>query len=240
MNQLPFEHRLGDWLEEGPARAPEAILDTVLAAVPSIAQRRRWPVIGPRRVQLTVRLRIALAVAAVVVVAVAGSRLFASPGGQVGGPGPGLTSHFSDRYGYAITYPDDWSVREATRSLLVLEPPWAEGGAVDFYGKQALSTGVPGIIVAAVDLPSETSLEEWAAGTVLQTCGRPSAQESVRIGAEPGLLYTFTSCFGLFHLWAVVEHGGSAFHVVWINWPGTESADRKTFDRTLASFSFTE
>jgi hypothetical protein len=35
-----FEDRLDDWLEDGPTNAPDPVLDTVLAAFPSIPQRR--------------------------------------------------------------------------------------------------------------------------------------------------------------------------------------------------------
>jgi hypothetical protein len=41
MNDRPtFEDRLDDWLEDGPADAPDQLLDTVMAAIPSIPQRR--------------------------------------------------------------------------------------------------------------------------------------------------------------------------------------------------------
>lgn len=38
--ESPFEDRLDDWFEGGPTDAPGQLLDTVLAAVPSIPQRR--------------------------------------------------------------------------------------------------------------------------------------------------------------------------------------------------------
>jgi hypothetical protein len=44
-----FDDRLHDWFEDGPTDAPGQVLDTVLAAVPSIPQRRAgWRV--PRRI----------------------------------------------------------------------------------------------------------------------------------------------------------------------------------------------
>jgi len=45
MNQTPdpnFDPRIADWLEDDPDHAPSAVLQTVLAAYPSIPQRRRW------------------------------------------------------------------------------------------------------------------------------------------------------------------------------------------------------
>jgi Tol biopolymer transport system component len=45
MNHPPdptFDQRIADWLEDDPDHAPSAVLQTVLAAYPSIPQRRRW------------------------------------------------------------------------------------------------------------------------------------------------------------------------------------------------------
>jgi hypothetical protein len=41
MSRSTFEHRLSDFIEDGPTTAPPQLLDTVVAAVPSIPQRRR-------------------------------------------------------------------------------------------------------------------------------------------------------------------------------------------------------
>jgi hypothetical protein len=40
-NDPLFDSRIADWLEDDPNRAPGQVLDTILAAVPSISQRRR-------------------------------------------------------------------------------------------------------------------------------------------------------------------------------------------------------
>ncbi len=43
-----FDDRLGNWLDDGPTDAPGQLLDTILAAIPSIPQRRgAWRI--PRR-----------------------------------------------------------------------------------------------------------------------------------------------------------------------------------------------
>src|SRR5262245_4295017 len=62
-----FEPRVADWLEADPAFAPGGTLDTVLAAVPSIPQRRAlrvpWrlpPMFTPARVVLVAALGVAL------------------------------------------------------------------------------------------------------------------------------------------------------------------------------------
>jgi hypothetical protein len=151
---------------------------------------------------------------------------------------PALTTYESARYPYSIGYPANWSVREAIRSLPADEPPWATSDAIDFFSGPASGLNDPGIIVAAAEVPQGTTIEEWAASTVRRTCGTPSAQERVDIGGELGSLLTYASCFQTYHLWAVVLHGTSAFHIVWINYPGTEATDRLLFEDILATFTF--
>jgi hypothetical protein len=68
----PFEDRLDDWMEDGPTRAPDQLLDTVFAAVPSIPQRRgAWrvpwrvsPMLGFARAVAGIAIAIALGSAA--------------------------------------------------------------------------------------------------------------------------------------------------------------------------------
>lgn len=236
MTQLPFEQRLGEWLEEGPARAPDAVLDTVLAAMPSIRQRRPRLVVGGRPVRLTRRLRFALIAAAALVVAVTGVRLFA-PSTQVGGPGVELKTYRSELYRYSLTYPADWSVREATRALRADETPWDFSDAIDLF-----SGPEDEIIVAAATVTPGTTAEAWAASTTLSICGTPTDVEPTVIDHEPGRLYTYAECFGIHHLWAVVVRGGSAFHIVWLHMAGAlePDRDRVRFEEILATFTFTE
>ena len=41
-DDLLFDHRIADWLEQDPKTAPSSALDVVLAAFPSVPQRRTW------------------------------------------------------------------------------------------------------------------------------------------------------------------------------------------------------
>ncbi len=235
MIQRPFEHRLGEWLEEGPVRAPDTTLDTVLAALPSIRQRRPWLVLGGRSVVLSPRVRLALSAAAVVIIALAGVRLLGTFPGPGLSPPIELTTHTSFRYHYSIGYPTGWSVREAARSLRADETPWADGDAVDrFEARDFVRT----IIVAAANVTPGTSPKAWAASTTLAICGIRATEEPITIDGEPGLLYTYDQCYSYFHQWAVVVHGGSAFHIVWLGTSGDREVDRAAFEQVLATFRF--
>jgi len=58
MSRIPmspdFDQRIADWLEADPSVAPPVVLATVVAAAPSIQQRRAWGV--PRRFHTMSRL----------------------------------------------------------------------------------------------------------------------------------------------------------------------------------------
>ncbi|HZT10593.1 MAG TPA: hypothetical protein VFB09_06140 [Actinomycetota bacterium] len=84
-----FDDRLHDWFEEGPTDAPGQVLDTVLAAVPSIPQRRAsWRV--PRRI--SPMFGFARALAGVAIAVGLGTALFfvlrPTPGGVGGEASP--------------------------------------------------------------------------------------------------------------------------------------------------------
>ena len=56
-----FDQRIADWLEDDPNHAPRLAIDTVLAAYPSIPQRRAWRVPW-RYITMTIPMRLATAV----------------------------------------------------------------------------------------------------------------------------------------------------------------------------------
>jgi len=81
--EVELDRRIEAWLDEGPDRAPDALLASTLAPIPVMAQRRRSLVALGR---LTVRVEALgrLAIAAALVVAVAGFVGFAMRGGPSG------------------------------------------------------------------------------------------------------------------------------------------------------------
>ena len=82
-----FDQRIADWLEEDPNQAPREVLGTVLAAYPSIPQRRAWRT--PWRFPtMTNQMRLALAAAIGVLAIGAGLALVGGKTPQVGSPSP--------------------------------------------------------------------------------------------------------------------------------------------------------
>ncbi|HEX8025858.1 MAG TPA: hypothetical protein VF484_06625 [Candidatus Limnocylindrales bacterium] len=85
-----FDQRIADWLEVDPVHAPREVLTTILAAHPSIPQRRATRVPWRFPSMRNNRLGLAAAIAVVLVVGVFGySRLTTSIG--LGGPSPSAT-----------------------------------------------------------------------------------------------------------------------------------------------------
>jgi hypothetical protein len=110
-----FDQRISDWLEEDPNLAPRQVTETVMAAYPSIPQRR--PAWLPRRFP-TMTMPIRIAAAAVIgVLAVGGAYYLNQPSlPAVGGPSlpatsqvpatPGVAGGGSGMAHYRITGPD--------------------------------------------------------------------------------------------------------------------------------------
>lgn len=191
MNRPPdplFDRRVADWLETDPNDAPRQALDTVLAAFPSIPQRRRAPWRYPI---MTNPLR--LAAAAFVGVLVVGALYFGLPRiTGIGGPGPTQapsrslspgpspttspvtagpsptpldpttwTSYASARHGYSIKHPGDWTTTPATA-------PWTyadistDDAAVFDHLEAASSPGFE-IVGTSTKIPPGMSEDDWLA-----------------------------------------------------------------------------
>ena len=180
-----FDSRIADWLEDDPYKAPDQALDVVLAAFPSIKQRRAWRV--PWRFpNVNGITRIALAAAAIVAVAVGGLYVFNSgpsgPGGPTiptpspipsaapsASPAPSATNSLLDtstwvtyesaRYGFSIDHPADWTEVPADHD-------WTLAADVDYLtnGAEAFFTTVDeGVRMTAWSVATEpgTTVDAW-------------------------------------------------------------------------------
>lgn len=192
MNRTPdFDDRLGDWLEEGPTAAPDQVLDTVLAAFPSIPQRRVASRVPWRFPSMNGYARLLAGIAAVAVVALGGLLLLnRPPSNQVGGPPPASpspsplpslsasgvpsasparssidtstwTSFTSTRYGVAVRYPADWKASPAIA-------PWPAGSVTPDPPDPMLDTFTSptglNFVIVSQPLLNELTGEAWLAG----------------------------------------------------------------------------
>jgi hypothetical protein len=168
-----FEQRVADWLEGDPDNAPPIVLGTVLAAFPSIPQRRG--LFAPWRFLPMNTFSRAAAAVLVAALALGGAvyllgRTTPSVGGPTATPkaspslatapapsqlpASALVSITSRQYGYTVSVPRYWGLQPANSMLDGMEPPWvnretpslpsAADTAVDFLeGFASDHAGVP-------------------------------------------------------------------------------------------------
>jgi hypothetical protein len=170
-------------------------------------------------------------------------RSFALWDGALPSPGPiELVEFTASPYGYSIGYPKGWQADPATALLVGSETPWAYLPIVDKLGsvpgpKPAIAP-VGSVIAASAEVPPGTTLATWTAGTALTACGTPSRQEAIELDGATATISIFAACNGEYHLWVTALRGTTAWHVIWLNRPGSEAADRAIFDQMLATFVF--
>lgn len=173
-----FDPRIADWLEDDPLAAPDQALDVVLAAFPSIKQRRALRV--PWRVPgMNTPLRLGLTAAAVGAVAI-GSLLVATggtsgPGGSTPAPtatpapSPSSsvsadlldvstwTAFTSSRYGFSARYPATF---EAVPSVFFWRMPDSPGNMFDGFRDDGAVKWLNGV---SMPLPVGASRDDWYA-----------------------------------------------------------------------------
>ncbi len=249
----PFDQRLTDWLEDGPADAPDQILETVLAAFPSIPQRRAALRVPWRNSSMNGYARVLAGIAAIVAIAV--GALILRPGSSSSGvgttpsvsPSPsaqasvpiGWTTYTSSRFAYTIGYPADWVATPATQDWPSIDFPDKSGQAHD--GFSGTSTG-PSLFVSSVPLTGGKVAADWLAEldsfNADHVCHlskpRTITIDGVSARQEDGV------CMGSDQMIEVVMANDARFYQINLfgqSGPFTD-ADRATLDRSLASFHF--
>jgi hypothetical protein len=221
-----FDHRLNDWLDEGPQVAPHDLLHAVLEGVPSVRQERRVFFVGRWRIPMTTFAR--LGVAAIAVAAVAAVIIVTRPAPSIGtGPTASPTStptsaptpvvFTSARYRYSITLPTGWvAMSPASATWDGKTAPIFNDPVVDAFGP-----GDVGAFVSAA--PTTSSLAAWVADgiatnarvhTVDSGCsnfGTPDSVTPITIGGHPGTLVGFKNCFFVNMAFTVVDGYGYRF-----------------------------
>lgn len=141
----------------------------------------------------------------------------------------------STLYGYSVDHPRTFDERPATVPLRGTDPPLFREPIID---RLEFSSGAS-LGLASAELPSGVAdLDAWTAATARAFCGTPSSSEAVTVDGVPGMLDTFAACQGYFHLWLTMVRDGRGYHVVWLNEPGSEAADRGLFLAILDTFKF--
>ena len=242
-----FDDRIADWLEADPTVAPGQVLDTVLAALPSISQRRpRVPWLR-RRFSPLGRLgfgRLALAVALLVLGALLGLAIVGGPHPSPLPSAPTETTFTSPVYGYTVRYPANWTVVPGKRPLLASVLPCALCEEPDNIWVVPEKVA---ITIAASPLPAGATLASWTTSVTDRVPAKFSfgsclaGQESVTVAGEAGTLSVY-DCQVLPDstvLWITLVHQGAGWHIVWTDLAKIDPATiRPRLDAFLATFAF--
>jgi len=240
-----FDHRLNDWLDEGPQVAPNDLLHAVLEELPSHRQERYWLFGGRWRIPMFTFARLGLAAIAVAVVAVAFIATRPAPSVVTGPtPTPASSSTFTSKlYAYSISVPPGWTATNAgTR--------WSGSGAPDMQDlviDTIVSPGTTAMLAAAA--PTSKDLATYTADGIAadfavhrDTCPgaeHPESVESITVGGEPAKLVSM-NCGILINV-AYTVHAGQGYRFLFRD-PAVQAAtdpiDKATFLAMLASVEF--
>jgi hypothetical protein len=233
-----FDDRIAEWLEDDPVHAPAQLLETVVAALPSIGQRRPglWA-----RLELQGGQRLAAAA----VIMMAGLLLMAIAGALIGGPTPGpspsppfgLTQSFtSTQHGFTIRYGAGWRVAPATR-------PWPAGTAAALPPDPMLDAfTIPGTPMTFVGVSQPLAVgvspTEWIAtyeasypNLPAECWPTPDHMERTLIDGEAAWIHGgLASCQ---FTEALVFSGGRVYEFT--GYAGTSVFDRALFDALIAT-----
>jgi hypothetical protein len=241
-----FDHRLNDWLDEGPQVAPPDLLHAVLEELPAHRQDRRRFVVGRWRMPMFTFGRLGLA--AVVVALLAGVIIAARPTLPVGNRAsatPGSSSRFTSKfYAYSISVPPGWTARNAFEPWNGYGAPVIEDGTVDVIDSPRHFTAV---IASAA--PTSESLAAYVAEGIRtnaavnsDTCpaaAHPESVESITVGGESGKLVSI-NCGILINV-AFTVHDGMGYRFIFRDTgvqAATNLSDKATFTAMLKSVEF--
>jgi len=225
-----FDNRLADWLEDDPLEAPPQVLETVLAAMPSIPQRRAGIAWRPR----SLAYQRQLAAAAIVVVMVSVLGLLVLRGPSVGpGPSPTAPAGLPDRIDVPLRF---YSIN--------LPPGWRSDLSPGAAGKDTYNGPEGAVDVALALIPADTGQEAWADTYFTDQMGSPggcagadpNSWESARVGQQDGRLYPLQCLPGWMAMTAIGDRGYDIRFTVRGGTPA--EAARSVFGRILAAMFF--
>jgi hypothetical protein len=161
----------------------------------------------------------------------------------------------SDRYGYAISLPAGWYVREEAPGLwtsysLNYVGPGTDSFEEDYPGRGDPALDYPGvtfgIYISSYKASGET-LDSWTDALARTTKNSSSCKdepdtEQITVGDEPAtlLVYDRSDCTHDHHVLLVgVLHGSSGYAITWLGRRGEADARREDFEEILRTFRFT-
>jgi hypothetical protein len=171
-------------------------------------------------------------------------------------PSASVTVFNSERYGYSVSLPAGWYVKQSGEGTWTPQDLNYDGAGTDSFEEDYPGRGTAsvmdfpgvtyGLYISSATVAAGTTLGEWSdtlAATVNRWSLCPGApdRETTTAGGEPAslIVYDRADCRHDTHaLFVGVLHHGSGYALTWLARHG-EDARRADFDRVLAGFAFT-
>lgn len=267
MTRPPIDPRIRQWLDSGATRAPDELVEMVLAEFPSVARRRGWRALGFLR--LPGNWRDAIGVTLIVVLISSGAAIWiaqdeashagapvplsSGPPSLLATPVPALpsatllpeatgspTAFTSRAFAYRLAVPSDWSVSLGAGG-------W-KGGVPTLLNRLGLDrfSGTRGyVLIGSRPLAAAKSLDAWTASVVADSRSLGSyhwtAPERITLAnATADLVAVTCSNCDEYYLLIMAVHEGNGWYLYWSSPTANQPAsDRATFLTLLDTFAFT-
>lgn len=245
-----------DWLEDGPTRAPDHVLEAALFEIDTTPQGRGLPVslrlpASPGRSRFLAAIAIVVAVTAGTILAIQANDVPAEPRNPVGSgvaatasprspspPAPSgvaLTSTFtSGRYGYSLRVAPSWSVAQAT---LTWTGPDNSGDVVDRIDTHGVDSPALVIQAASQPLAPAATLDQWVgyfqspARAITDCLGGAASTWPLRTVGQ----YAWRWQQRCTSASAITETGGRVYVFACVGCTEADDAATAEFDRILAT-----
>jgi hypothetical protein len=138
-----------------------------------------------------------------------------------------LHPYTSERFGYSIQLPVQWSSDSS--------------GPTDRYSLHPSRDTLPEVSVVAHELPAGTEVGRWQVIVNTRAAGRCARDAWYRkspIAGYPAMISRFLGCNGADEQWAIFTHRGRGYTVQWRGRRGRMRADAPLFDALLKSIAF--
>jgi hypothetical protein len=145
----------------------------------------------------------------------------------------------SERYGFRVTLPEDWSEADAVADW---DGKTLPGLASPIFARFADPANSRALVAAAAPVPEGMELAEWRAAMVRATpavCPDPSPMEETTLGGEPALAWTHTCTDGYDVIKLAALHGRRGY-IIFLASPtvNDDADDRHFFESIRSSFRF--
>jgi hypothetical protein len=149
----------------------------------------------------------------------------------------------SQRYGYSIRYPSDWSALAAARPMPPDGLATDTSDAVDKFSRDPRAGETPIVLIAASEVPMGTTYGRWMPQIKSRVegsgaCAAGGGMGNTSVDGEPAIIVSYADCNERNQQWAAFVHDDRGYQVAWWGEPRRGDADEPLFVEILKTFRF--